>query len=312
MAVNKVAKSDGTTLIDITPTTAIQSDVAKDKIFFLADGRQAVGTNEGGSGSVTWETMVDQTCTITTYDGMRIITINGYDEPLSADETYRITWGDTQYICNTIADLVGFTQDGYFIGNPGVFDSQYEDTGEPFALYRTSSSRLTGATEDTASSVYIKIERQTTSSATLTTKTITANGTYNASSDGADGYSQVTVNVPTSTGAAMNTQVAQGVNRVATTSYTAVSGQSITVETTGTYDVYWTGFRSSTGGTNGSQLYIDGTAYGSAQTTFSNHGQSIKLTGVQLTAGQVVTVRARARGTNYYMYVGNLTIVQTA
>ena len=312
MAVNKVAKSDGTTLIDITPTTAIQSDVAKDKIFFLADGRQAVGTNEGGSGSVTWETMVDQTCTITTYDGMRIITINGYDEPLSADETYRITWGDTQYICNTIADLVGFTQDGYFIGNPGVFGSQYEDTGEPFALYRTSSTRMIGRTNDTASSVYVKIERQTTSSATLTTKTITANGTYNASSDGADGYSQVTVNVPTSTGAAMNTQVAQGVNRVATTSYTAVSGQSITVETTGTYDVYWTGFRSSTGGTNGSQLYIDGTAYGSAQTTFSNHGQSIKLTGVQLTAGQVVTVRARARGTNYYMYVGNLTIVQTA
>lgn len=31
----------------------------------------------------------------------------------------------------------------------------------------------------------------------LTTKTITANGTYNASSDGADGYSSVTVNVPT-------------------------------------------------------------------------------------------------------------------
>lgn len=33
-------------------------------------------------------------------------------------------------------------------------------------------------------------------SATLTTKTITANGTYNASSDNADGYSQVVANVP--------------------------------------------------------------------------------------------------------------------
>lgn len=32
---------------------------------------------------------------------------------------------------------------------------------------------------------------------TLITKTITANGTYNASSDNADGYSQVTVTVPT-------------------------------------------------------------------------------------------------------------------
>lgn len=312
MAVNKVAKSDGTTLIDITPTTAIQSDVAKDKIFFLADGRQAVGTNEGGSGSVTWETMVDQTCTIATYDGMRIVIINGYDEPLSADETYRITWGDTQYICETKADPSGQLQDGYYIGNGHIVESSYEDTGEPVIFYRTSSTRMTGVTNDTDSSVYVKIEKQVTSSATLVTKTIAANGTYSASSDGADGYSQVTVNVPTSAGAAMNTQVAQGVKRVATTSYTAVNGQSITVETTGTYDVYWTGFRSSTGGTNGSQLYIDNVAYDSAQTAFTNHGQSVKLTGVQLTEGQVITVRARARGTNYYMYVGNLTIVQTA
>lgn len=34
---------------------------------------------------------------------------------------------------------------------------------------------------------------------TLTTKNITQNGTYNASSDNADGYSSVTVNVPTVT-----------------------------------------------------------------------------------------------------------------
>lgn len=34
----------------------------------------------------------------------------------------------------------------------------------------------------------------------LTTKTITTNGTYNASNDNADGYSEITVNVPTSGG----------------------------------------------------------------------------------------------------------------
>ena len=182
---------------------------------------------------------------------------------------------------------------------------------------------------------------------TFTTKSITENGTYSASSDNADGYSSVTVNVPTgitptgtktiaiaengtttedvtqyasaqitvnvpSSGSAKNVQVAAGVNRVATTDYTTVSGQSITVAETGIYDVYWTGFRSSTSGTNGSQLYINDTAYGSAQTTFSNHAQAIHLTGVSLTQGQTVTVRARARGTNYYMYAGDLTIVQTA
>lgn len=49
MAVNKVVQSNGTTLIDITPTTAVESDVASGKIFFLADGTQGTGTGSGGS-----------------------------------------------------------------------------------------------------------------------------------------------------------------------------------------------------------------------------------------------------------------------
>ena len=40
--------------------------------------------------------------------------------------------------------------------------------------------------------------KQLYNSAVLTEKTITSNGTYNASSDQADGYSKVTVNVPSS------------------------------------------------------------------------------------------------------------------
>ena len=136
-------------------------------------------------------------------------------------------------------------------------------------------------------------------------KTITANDTDIDVTE----YASVDVAVPTG-GSSKNVQIANGVNRVSTTSYTAVSGQSITVAKTGTYDVYWTGFRSSTSGTNGSQLYIDNSAYGSAQTTFSNHGQAVHLSNVSLTQGDVVTVRARARGTSYYMYVGNLTIIE--
>lgn len=108
----------------------------------------------------------------------------------------------------------------------------------------------------------------------------------------------------------INIQIVAGGNRVSTTSYSAVSGQTLTVQKTGTYDVYWSGFRSSTSGTNGSQLYIDGTAYGSANTTFTNHGQYIHLTNVSLTKDSVIAVRARARTTSYYMYVSNLTIVE--
>lgn len=47
MAVNKVVQSNGTTLIDITMTTAVESDVASGKIFFLADGTQATGVSSG-------------------------------------------------------------------------------------------------------------------------------------------------------------------------------------------------------------------------------------------------------------------------
>ena len=132
---------------------------------------------------------------------------------------------------------------------------------------------------------------------------ITQNGTHNVHS-----YESVSVNV--SGGTSKNVQIASGVDRVNTTSYTAVNGQTLTVTKTGTYHVYWTGFRSSTSGTNGSQLYIGNTAYGSAQTTFTNNGQAVHLTNVSLTANQTITVRARARGTSYYMYVGNLTIIE--
>lgn len=137
-------------------------------------------------------------------------------------------------------------------------------------------------------------------------KEITSNGT---NIDVAD-YSTVSVSVPSSSG--MNIQFVASGASVSTTNYTAVSGQSITVAVSGTYEVSWTGFRSSTGGTNGSQLYIGDTAYGTANTTFSTNMQNIKLTGVSLTKDQVVTVRARARGTSYYMYVSGFTIKQTA
>lgn len=132
---------------------------------------------------------------------------------------------------------------------------------------------------------------------------VTLNGTYTAPSGTA--YSPVTVDIP-----AMNVQVAQSTLRIANTAYTETA--SLTCAKTGTYDIYWDCFRSTTSGTSGSQLYIDGVAYGSANTTFSNHAQNNHLTGVQLTAGQEVSIYVRSRATNYYAYCGQLTIVQTA
>lgn len=136
-------------------------------------------------------------------------------------------------------------------------------------------------------------------------QTITANGTYDMT-----GIASAIVNV--SGGGGMNLQAFIGSDYVRSSSYTATD-VTLTVAASGTYTVSWMGWRSTSNGTSGSQLYIDGSAYGSANTTFTrNYGQAIELTGVSLSAGDVLTLYARARNSSYYMTVGNLIIEQTS
>ena len=46
--VNKVVQSNGTTLIDISDTTAVAADVSQGKYFYLATGEKVEGTASGG------------------------------------------------------------------------------------------------------------------------------------------------------------------------------------------------------------------------------------------------------------------------
>lgn len=140
------------------------------------------------------------------------------------------------------------------------------------------------------------------------------NGTLNITSNGNyDVTNKESVNVSVEgSGGGMNVQAYIGYETVKTISYTATA-VSLTVAKTGTYRVSWMGWRNTSFGTSGSQLYIGDTAYGSANTSFTNiYGQAVTLTDVSLTAGQTITVRARARSTSHIMVVGNLIIEQTA
>ena len=134
-------------------------------------------------------------------------------------------------------------------------------------------------------------------------ETKTANGTYDVTN-----LASLVVNVG---GTSKNAQVVQqSATRVASTTMTKACGD-ITVSKTGTYNVYWTSYRTSTSGTWGTQLYVNGSAYGTAQTTFtSSYYQAVHLTNVSLTANQTISVYGQSRGYNYYLYVGQLTIIE--
>lgn len=111
-------------------------------------------------------------------------------------------------------------------------------------------------------------------------------------------------------GSSKNAQTAQSTSRSTSTSGTSVI--SLTCSKTGTYDVYWTTFRSSTSGTWGSRLYIGGTAYETMNTSgWNNHVQNRHVSNVSITANQAVAVYVQSRGSNYYGYVGTLTIIES-
>lgn len=136
-------------------------------------------------------------------------------------------------------------------------------------------------------------------------ETKTANGTYDVTN-----LAELVVNV--SGGSSKNAQVVQGTTRTTSSSLTAI-GAELTVSKTGKYDIYWSAFRSSTSSsyTYGTQLYIDGSAHGTQNTSWSNHVQNNHLTSVSLTANQKLRVYGReSRGSSYYIYAPMLVIVE--
>ena len=91
----------------------------------------------------------------------------------------------------------------------------------------TYANEVTGGSDTNLSDAVHTLASGYGGSATLITKTITANGTYSASDDSADGYSEVTVNVPSSAASSW-TKVAETSYQVSTTSTSTIDVATIT------------------------------------------------------------------------------------
>lgn len=272
---NKVVTEDGRTLIDLSQDTVTSaSHIVAPYVGHLADGTQVTGTATSGSPNLQAKTNISPTTSSQT-----ITADSGYDG-LSSVQINAMPTGSA----GTPSASKGTVSNHSVSVTPSVTNT---------------TGYITGGTK-TGTAVTVSASELVSGN-----KEITANGT------GIDvaNYSTVSVAVSSSS-SSKNVQMAQSTDRATSSTYTNLV--SLTCSTAGTYDIYWDCFRSSTSGTSGSQLYIGGSAYDTANTAFTNHAQTNHLTGVTLAANQTVAVYARSRGNSYYAYVGSLVIVQTA
>ena len=142
---------------------------------------------------------------------------------------------------------------------------------------------------------------------------IEAKGVTVSSATKLDGYAALVGQITTGGGESKNAQVVQSTTRTNSSTLTAI-GAELTVSKAGTYDIYYSCFRTNTSSsyTWATRLYIDGVAYGSSEnTTWTNNQQNTHLTSISLTANQKLRVYGReTRGTSYYVCAPMLAIIE--
>lgn len=305
-AISSTYVGSGITRRDSTDLTASGATVTVPSGYYESSASKAVSSGTAGTPTASKGTVSNHAISVTpsvtnTAGYISGGTNTGTAVSVSASElvsgTYSVTSSGTKDVTNYASASVPSGTAGTPTATKGTV-SNHSISVTPSVTNTTGF--ITGSTK-TGTAVTVSASELVSG-----TKTISANGTGIDVTE----YASVDVSVSGGGGSSMNVQVAQSTTRATSSTYTSLV--SLTCSTAGKYDIYWDCFRSSTGGTSGSQLYVGGSAYGSANTTFTNHIQNNHLTGVTLSANQTVAVYARSRGNNYYAYVGTLTIKQTS
>lgn len=135
--VNKVVQSNGTTIIDISDTTAVAADVASGKYIYLASGQKVEGT-ASGTPSATQHTIYfefsDETSTtITAYydstfisDAIRATTPTSYGgKTVTLAQLDGVTWYEVSSGIPLNTELVDYSavRTGYVVGNSGAIEA---------------------------------------------------------------------------------------------------------------------------------------------------------------------------------------------
>lgn len=187
--------------------------------------------------------------------------------------------------------------------------------------YNITGSKTQQLTTKAAATIRASTSQQTIASGTYLTGTQTIapvsqtnlsaenikSGTTISISNGQSNIWSVTGTYTGGGGSTKNFQAYIGRAQRTANSYGATT-VSLTVAKTGTYNVSWTAWRSSSSGTMGTNLYRNSTAGTNQQTFTGTYGQNITLTNQSYTQGDVLTVYATSGSTSRSIYVANLII----
>ena len=133
------------TFTDVTPSTAVESDVASGKIFFKADGTQSTGTASGGGGSdvqVAYaEAILNATSNTISFTGL-----SGEPTSFIVDYSNELVTGSSPYKTATVV-YDGTNVFGQYITNTNNSQVTYDGSGYSYT-YNNGTLTVTGTNAD--------------------------------------------------------------------------------------------------------------------------------------------------------------------